>query len=61
MARHPYTPAKRDANKRYDAKTYRKVNIALRLDDDADIISSLDRAKERGLTNRDWLREHFKG
>lgn len=61
MARQAYTQAKHEANKRYDSKTYRKINIALRLEEDKDILSSLDEARSRGLTNRDWLREIFEG
>jgi hypothetical protein len=35
-----YTQAKQEANARYDAKTYKKIGIALRIDEDAEIIRS---------------------
>ena len=56
-----YTQAKQEANARYDAKTYKKINIALRREEDAEIINSLDRAKKKGLTNREWLKELYEG
>lgn len=59
MAR--YTRAKQEANARYDAKTYKKINIALRYAEDADIIRSLEKAKQKGINNREWLREIFEG
>lgn len=61
MAKREYTAARAEANARYDAKTYKKINIALRLTDDHDIIESLEEAKKRGLNNREWLREIFEG
>ena len=51
--------AKREAIQRYDAKTYKKILISLRIDDDGDILKSLQDAKAKGLTNREWLREVF--
>ncbi len=53
--------AKREAIQRYDEKTYKKVSIALRIDEDADIIASMQEAKENGISYRDWLRELFDG
>ena len=38
-----------------------KILIALRYEDDADIIESLEEAKENGLSNREWLRELYEG
>ena len=61
MAKREYTTARAAANARYDAKTYKKINIALRLTDDHDIIQSLEEAKKKGLNNREWLREIFEG
>lgn len=61
MARRTYTQAKHEANKRYDRKTYKKINIALRLEDDKDILSSIEQAKEKGINSREWLREIFEG
>lgn len=61
MARQAYTQARHDANKRYDSKTYKLVGFHLRLIEDSDILESLAKAKERGLSNREWLREIFEG
>lgn len=61
IARRTYTQAKHEANKRYDSKTYKKINIALRLEDDKDILSSIEQAKEKGINSREWLREIFEG
>lgn len=51
--------AKREANSRYDEKTYKKVNIAFRMEDDADILESMDKAKQSGLSLREWIRELY--
>jgi hypothetical protein len=53
------SPADRAATDRYDAKTYRIIGLRLRIDDDADILESFDKAKEKGLTNREWVRELY--
>lgn len=53
------TAAEREATMRYDAKTYKKVNIALRYDEDSDILDSLRRAMDKGMKSREWLRELF--
>ena len=54
-----YSQARREANARYDAKTYKKIGIALRIDDDADIIKSWTDAREKGINSREWLRELY--
>ena len=54
-----YTEAVARANRAYDEKTYQKINIALRYDEDADIIESWRNAQEKGIKNREWLREVF--
>lgn len=59
MGKREYNAARQEANSRYDAKTYKKINIALRLEDDADILEHLEDAKAKGLNNREWLRELF--
>ena len=51
--------SKREANNRYDTKTYSQVNFRLRKDEDADILQSLTAARKKGITNREWLRELF--
>lgn len=52
-----YTEARARNNKAYDAKTYKKYTIMLRIEDDAEIIKDLEDAKARGLTSRQWLNE----
>ena len=51
--------ARKEANARYDAKTYVQVNARLRKDEDADIIASIEEAKRNGQTIREWLRDLF--
>lgn len=51
--------AKAKANKKYDAKTYTRVTINLRLEEDEDIISVLDHAKEEGIPYREVLKEWY--
>ena len=53
------TPAQSEANAKYDAKTYKKMLFRLRLEDDADIIQSIQEAQDQGLNKREWLRELF--
>lgn len=48
--------ARRNANDKYDAKTYRRVFLLLRLEDDADIIKDIEEAQGAGLSLRIWLR-----
>lgn len=51
--------ARARATAKYDSKTYKKLSIALRLDDDAEIIKSLDEAQQHGISYREWLKELF--
>lgn len=51
--------ARRQANDKYDAKTYRKISFALRAQDDADIIRDIEAAKAEGLSLREWLRRLY--
>lgn len=53
------TQAQSEANARYDAKTYKTFLFKLRVDDDADIIESLQNAQKNGMNKREWLRELF--
>lgn len=53
------TQARRNANDKYDAKTYKKITFALRVQDDADIIRDIKAAKSEGKSLRGWLREVF--
>lgn len=51
----PYTEKKRDSNRRYDSKTYKRLSMCLRLVDDAEIIEDMEKARESGLSYRQWL------
>lgn len=53
------TEARRRANDKYDGKTYKKINIALRKEDDGDIIQAIEEAKANGINKREWLRSLF--
>ena len=55
MGKRKYNQVRREVSDRYDAKTYRKINIALRLDDDQEIIDSMDDARANGVKLREWL------
>lgn len=57
----PYTEAKANANKRYDDKTYKRIMIKLRIEEDADIIESFMESKDHGYTSREWLRQLYEG
>lgn len=61
MGKRQYTPARQEANARYNSKTYKQYTIVLRWDNDEDIINSIEAAKEKGLSYREWLREIFEG
>lgn len=49
------------ATSRYQERTYKSYNFRLRLEDDSDIIESIEEAKEQGISYREWLREIFEG
>jgi len=51
--------AKRNANNRYDERTYKRIMIHLRLEEDADIIADIKKAREHSITYRDWLRQLY--
>ena len=53
------TEAHRLGNDRYDAKTYKRIQFALRIQDDADIIRDIEAAKTEGLSLREWLRRLY--
>ena len=48
--------AQRAASDRYDAKTFKKISFALRLQEDADIIRDIEAARVQGISLRSWLR-----
>lgn len=51
--------ARRKGNDKYDAKTYKRIQFALRLQDDADIIKDIESAKGDGQSLREWLRDLY--
>jgi len=53
------TPSQHEANKRYIAKTYKTFHFFLRIDDDKEIIDSIQEAKDQGMNKTEWLRELF--
>ena len=53
------TEARRAANSRYDAKTYKRVIFTLRLQDDADIIADIEAARSQGISLRAWLHDLY--
>lgn len=56
-----YTEARQKANKTYDEKTYKNYLFRLRLDDDKEIIQSIEKAKKENIKLREWLKEIFEG
>lgn len=48
--------ARKAATSKYDAKTYKKLTIKVRIEDDADLIASYEKAQKNGITGREWLR-----
>ena len=54
-----YYESQQRAREKYDAKTYRKINVALRLDEDAEVIESMDYARDNGIPLRQWLSDIF--
>ena len=59
MAKREYTEAKRRANSKYDKKTYKLIPLRLRVEDDADLIDSMETAKSKGISYREWLRSIY--
>ena len=54
-----YSEARREANARYDGKTYKNFLFKLRIDEDSDIIQAILEAQAQGVNKREWLRELF--
>ena len=52
-----YTENRAACNRRYDAKTYKRVQFALRIDDDAEILQDIANAQSDGLSLREWLNQ----
>ena len=59
MAKREYSEARYRANKRYDDKTYQTLLVRLRLDEDAEIINAIEKAKADGISYREWLRSIY--
>lgn len=55
----PMTPAEAEAIAKYQAKTYKKINIALRVEDDAEIIKAWQEAQQKGISSREWLKSLY--
>ncbi len=47
--------AQKRANIKYRSKTYKMLNIKLRLTEDSEIIESMENAQALGISYRDWL------
>jgi hypothetical protein len=54
-----WTPAQAEATARYEAKTYKKYLFRLRMDEDGDIIDSINEALAQGINKRQWLSDLF--
>lgn len=50
-----YNEKKRVTNEKYDTKTYKRFSLKLRIVDDAEIIEDMEKARESGLSYRQWL------
>ena len=61
MAYQNHKESTRRAIAKYDAKTYKKITLRLRYDEDADIINSLEEATNNGMKAREWLRSLYGG
>ena len=60
MARHTSSKEAQDrANAKYKAKTYKRVTLLLRLEEDELIIKSIEKAHKAGKSSREWLRELY--
>ena len=53
------TEAHRLGNDKYDAKTYKRIQFVLRVEDDADIIRDIEAAQSEGVSLREWLRRLY--
>ena len=53
--------SKLEANNRYDAKTYKRFVVRLRIDDDREIIKAFEEQREEGIPLRHYLHELIEG
>lgn len=56
-----YSNARSKASHKYTQKHMKRFRMAFNRDEDADIIDSIERAKQDGVTKRQWLRDLFDG
>lgn len=56
-----YSNARSKASRKYEQKHMKKFTMSFQKDEDADIIDSIERAKQDGITKRQWLRDLFNG
>lgn len=56
-----YSNAKSKAKRKYEQTRIKKFTMGFQKDEDADIIDSIERAKQDGITKRQWLRDLFNG
>lgn len=54
-----YTAAKAEANRRSDKANGKKILFYLKLNEDAEIIESIETAKANGINHSEWLRQLF--
>ena len=60
MSTHTYSKeAHLKANERYLKKTYKQIPIRLKKDEDKDILDSIQEARARGISMRQWLRDLY--
>lgn len=45
----------------YESKTYKRYTINLRLEEDVEIINSIEKAKSKGINLREWIINLFEG
>ena len=56
-----YSNARSKASHTYMQKHIKRFSMNFQKDEDADIIESIERAKQDGVTKRQWLRDLFDG
>ena len=53
--------AQLNAVRKYEANTYKRYSVYLRQKEDAEIIESIEKAKEKDISIRDWLVDLYRG
>jgi hypothetical protein len=59
MAKRKYNEARAKANKKYDGKTYKTYGLRLRLEEDREIIESIDSFRRGGRSLREWINDLY--